>query len=392
MALPSSSTRGLIQELTSDRARLFLIFLIASALMISWTGILDNISTEFLNDSFINAIVTYGSARLINGLISVVQTTTIEGGAIFVGASLNIGQMLDPINDAVERLSNIMTIAIGSILLQKTLLAITSSLLFKVLLTLSGLGLAISSYIKDAPYMQMLSKLFVFLVFIRLSLGFMLLLNLAVDQSYLSEQIDNNQKEMTTLESRVDEEIAKNNDKIAQEIEKLSSQKDSKDAELALLLNEKIELSGLVITKEHELDQARSKLSLADRINPLYKDPSLDKIKESLSERKNTLKTKTNQIEGIQKELKTIGKDISAKEKAISDSDGGIISIKTAMKTLPGSAKYFKNQVEVLLDMMILFMMKTVIFPLLFMYLLTKGFKLIWGIDVRTLIKREQKI
>jgi len=45
-----------------------------------------------------------------------------------------------------------------------------------------------------------------------------------------------------------------------------------------------------------------------------------------------------------------------------------------------------------LLDMMILFMMKTLIFPLLFMYLLTKGFKLIWGIDVRTLIKREQKI
>ena len=386
MALPSSWPRGLVQELSNDRARLFLVFLIASVLTISWTGILDDISAEFLNDSFINAIATYGSARFINGIISVLQTTTIEAGALFVGGSLSIGQMLDPINDAVERLSNVMTIAIGSILLQKTLLAITSSLLFKVLLTLSGLGLAISSFVKDAPYMQMLSKLFVFLVFIRLSLGLMLLLNIAVDQSYLSEQINNNQKEMKTLASRVDGEIAENNEKITQEIKKLSIQEDTKGAELALLLHEEQDLSGLVSTKENELENARSKLGLADR----YFDPSLDKIKESLSERKSTLKKKTNQIERIQKGLKTIGEDISSKEEAISVS--GTISIATARKALSGSAKYFKNQVEVLLDMMILFLMKTVIFPLLFMYLLTKGFKLIWGVDVRTLIKREQKI
>lgn len=388
MALPSSSTRGLVQELTSDRARLCLVFLIASALIISWTGILDDISAESLNDSFINAIATYGSARLINGLVSVLQTTTVEAGALFVGGSLNIGQVLDPINDAVERLSNIMTIAIGSILLQKTLLAITSSLLFKVLLTLSGLGLAISSYIKDAPYMQMLSKLFIFLVFIRLSLGFMLLLNLAVDESYLSGQINKNEQEMKTLASRVDGEIAKNNEKMAQEIEELSAQEESQGAELALLLQEEQDLSGLVAAKLNELEKAKSKLGLADR----YLDPSLDKIKESLSERKRVLKNKTNQIEGIQKELKAIGEDINSKEGAISDSDGGTISIATAMETLSGSAKYFKNQVEVLLDMMILFMMKTVIFPLLFMYLLMKGFKLIWGVDVRSLIKSEQKL
>jgi chromosome segregation ATPase len=214
----------------------------------------------------------------------------------------------------------------------------------------------------------------------------MVVLNLAVDQSYLSGQINNNQKEMKTLASRVDGEIAENNEKIAQEIEKLSIQEDSKGAELALLLHEEKDLSGLVSTKENELEKARSKLGLADR----YFDPSLDKIKESLSERKSTLKKKTNQIEGIQKGLKTIGEDISSKEEAISAS--GTISIATARKALSGSAKYFKNQVEVLLDMMILFMMKTVIFPLLFMYLLTKGFKLIWGVDVRTLIKREQKI
>ena len=169
---------------------------------------------------------------------------------------------------------------------------------------------------------------------------------------------------MKTFASRVDGEIAKNNEKIAQEIEQLRIQEDGKGAELTVLLHEEQDLSDLVAAKENALEKAKSKLGLADR----YLDPSLGKIKESLSERKRTLKNKTNLIEGVQKELKAIAEDISSKEGAISDSDGGTISIATAMETLSGSAKYFKNQVEVLLDMMILFMMKTVIFPLLFMY------------------------
>jgi|TARA_B110001469_G_C9630323_1_gene315248 hypothetical protein len=510
------------QQFDSDRKKLLLVLIVFIVLTISWTGILDDLSAEFLNNSFINAVVTYGSARAINALVSVIQTATIEGNVIFAGASVNIGQVLDPINDAVERLSDVMAIAIGSIVLQKTLLAISSSLLFKVSLTLAGAALIISSYIKEAPWIQSLSKLFVFLVFIRLSLGAMLLLNLAVDNYYLSEKIDNNQKELTVLESKLDEkqsktkndieleieklidrknitnaalilisaetvEISKRivdeeaelnrqiqrlkNDNRTQEISKLSVQKDIKNSKLSLLLDEQTALSIQVNSKDSELDKATSELDFIDKINPLYTnalldnikaarseikinieekvsqisnikeelqrikdelrnnveeisesddtllsiasaavsdsvgsvtnlifdnndpfsaDPSLDNIKASILEIKNNFEVKESQIEDFQDELMRIEDDINEKEEEISGSVSRIISTATEIALSP--LTYLKNQAEVLLDTMILFMMKTVIFPLLFMYLLIKGFKIIWGIDVRALIKREQKL
>jgi hypothetical protein len=510
------------QQFDSDRKKLLLMLIVFIVLTISWTGILDDLSAEFLNNSFINAVVTYGSARAINALVSVMQTATIEGNVIFAGASVNIGQVLDPINDAVERLSDVMAIAIGSIVLQKTLLAISSSLLFKVSLTLAGAALIISSYIKEAPWIQSLSKLFVFLVFIRLSLGAMLLLNLSVDNYYLSEKIDNNQKELTVLKSKLDEKQSKTkndielkieelidrqdiknahlilisaekvelfnrmvneegelnrrieklkNDSHTQEINKLSVQKDIKNSKFSLLLDEQAALSIQVISKDGELDKATSELDFIDKNNPFYTnalldniksarseikinieektsqisnikeelqriedelrnnveeisesddtllsiasaavsdsvgsvtnlifdnndpfsaDPSLDNIKASILEIKNNFEVKESQIGDLQDELTRIEDDINKKEEEISGSVSGIIY--TATKIALSPLTYLKNQAEVLLDTMILFMMKTVIFPLLFMYLLIKGFKIIWGIDVRALIKREQKL
>jgi hypothetical protein len=510
------------QQFNSYKKNLLLVLIVFIILTISWTGILDDLSAEFLNNSFTNAVVTYASARAINALVSVMQTATIEGSFIVAGASVTIGQVLDPINDAVERLSDVMAIAVGSIVLQKTLLAISSSLLFKVSLTLAGAALIISSFIKETPWIQSLSKLFVFLVFIRLSLGAMLLLNHTVDNYYLSESIDNNQKELTELTSKlggmqsktkndielqikklidrkdiinsslmslsaekveisnrmVDEEAELNrgierlkNDNHTQEINKLSLQKDIKNSKLSLLLDEQAALSIEVISKDGELDKAMLELDFIDRNNPFYtnefldnikasrseikvkfedkksqisnvkdellriedelrnnveeisesdgallsiasaavsdslesvknlivgsndlfsEDPSLDNIKESISKIKTNFDVKNSQVRDLQDELKRIEDDINEKEEEISASVSSIVS--TAAEIALSPLTYLKNQAEVLLDTMILFMMKTVLFPLLFIYLLTKGFKIIWGVDVRTLIKREQKL
>jgi DNA repair exonuclease SbcCD ATPase subunit len=127
-----------------------------------------------------------------------------------------------------------------------------------------------------------------------------------------------------------------------------------------------------------------------DNNDPFSADPSLDNIKASILEIKNNFEVKESQIEDFQDELMRIEDDINEKEEEISGSVSRIISTATEIALSP--LTYLKNQAEVLLDTMILFMMKTVIFPLLFMYLLIKGFKIIWGIDVRALIKREQKL
>ena len=64
--------------------------------------------------------------RSINAGISVFQSTQFG-----VGITVQFGELLDPINDAVERLSSTMVWAVGSLLLQRLVLEVTSTAMFQ---------------------------------------------------------------------------------------------------------------------------------------------------------------------------------------------------------------------------------------------------------------------
>ena len=69
--------------------------------------------------------MTFAVARTLNGVISVAQGTevTVEPGG--VGVNFTVGQVLDPINDLVERFSAVMLVATSSLGLQSVLLQMT---------------------------------------------------------------------------------------------------------------------------------------------------------------------------------------------------------------------------------------------------------------------------
>jgi len=191
----SNSNMISLQEISGNKKRFFLLASIMTLVLISWTGILDRFSYGYLDGSFGNASALYILTRSINGVVSMLQTTTVGIGV----ASISVGELLDPINDIVERFSDLIVIAIGSIVTQKILLTVISSLFFKVLLTISGLVLIASIYIKEAPFIQVLSRGFIFLVFLRLSLSLMVLLSYTVDKYYLDEQIRYNKVQVGGL-------------------------------------------------------------------------------------------------------------------------------------------------------------------------------------------------
>jgi len=112
---------------------IFVIFII----IIIWTGFFDNIALNYTNKSLKDAAVVYGSARLINSLISVLQSTDIS----MVFASVSIGEILDPLNDLIERFSSVMMWGLSSLALQKILITIFSSYPVKLLLTVLSFGM-----------------------------------------------------------------------------------------------------------------------------------------------------------------------------------------------------------------------------------------------------------
>jgi hypothetical protein len=149
---------------------------------ISWMGFIDSQSAAYIDSALKQALVTYGVARGVNAVVSVLQTIHLFG--------LGVGEVLDPINDLVERFSSAMELAIGSLFIQKILLEITSSLFFKFALTVSGGVLILALYVRTGINTLMISRVFISLVFIRFSIAIVVLLNGMVSAAFVTDKID----------------------------------------------------------------------------------------------------------------------------------------------------------------------------------------------------------
>jgi hypothetical protein len=90
------------------------------------TGHIDRASEEQAEGALKNALVTFAVARTLNGVISAAQGTEVALEPGGVGVVLSVGEILDPINDLIERFSSVMLVAASSLGLQMLLLNITS--------------------------------------------------------------------------------------------------------------------------------------------------------------------------------------------------------------------------------------------------------------------------
>lgn len=93
---------------------------------LSLTGVADLLGEQYAKEAFSRALVTFAAARTLNGVISVAQGTELAVEPAGVGVIFSLGQILDPINDLVERFSTVMLVATSSLGLQNVLLDMTA--------------------------------------------------------------------------------------------------------------------------------------------------------------------------------------------------------------------------------------------------------------------------
>lgn len=161
----------------------WLLVTIAALIALAWSGILDTQSTQYLDNALLGSGAIYATARGINALVSVLQGTEMNAFIL----TFTIGELLDPVNDLIERFSAVMMLAIGSLALQKILLEVVSHTTFNILLTLLGVG-AIATLIWGTPRQYAaVSKFFFFTVMIRFSLALVVFANSWVDVIFLEE-------------------------------------------------------------------------------------------------------------------------------------------------------------------------------------------------------------
>jgi len=79
----------------------FFLLLLAAC----WSGTLERIARGEAEAALGRVIVAFGLARTLNGAISVAQGTEIALQPAGIGVTLTAGEVLDPLNDLVERFS-----------------------------------------------------------------------------------------------------------------------------------------------------------------------------------------------------------------------------------------------------------------------------------------------
>jgi len=114
-----------VHEKTSTRKWLLSVVLLLVAAL-SMTTFVDQRAEVEYEKLFQRALITFALARTINGVISVVQGTEIALQPAGVGVTLTPGEILDPVNDLIERFSWIMMGATVSLGIQNVLLDISA--------------------------------------------------------------------------------------------------------------------------------------------------------------------------------------------------------------------------------------------------------------------------
>lgn len=97
---------------------------------------LDSTADSYFKDSITKAGVSYGVCRVINATVSVIQQSSVQLEPAGIGLSLAVGQIADPINDMVERLSNILVMSIASLGVQELAYEISITIVPQILAVL----------------------------------------------------------------------------------------------------------------------------------------------------------------------------------------------------------------------------------------------------------------
>jgi hypothetical protein len=128
-------------------------------LLVAQQGIIDRFGLRYTEDGFKRALITFAVARSLNGVISVAQGTEVALQPAGVGINFAPGQILDPVNDLIERFSWVMLVSTTSLGLQKVLLQIFASPHFTLLLALV-MALALALLWRSRDGTQLLGRFF----------------------------------------------------------------------------------------------------------------------------------------------------------------------------------------------------------------------------------------
>jgi len=156
---------------------------------------------RYLNESILLSASTYATCRVINGGVSSLQESSISISPWGVGLEYEAGQILDPINDAVERLSEACVHSMAMLGAQRIVLGIINSYgVFPFYLSLC-IFLGFLLWGRGGRFARLSGRLAILLLLLRASTPVLCFLGTQLNGHYFDPRI----AEQTTQLSKVKE-------------------------------------------------------------------------------------------------------------------------------------------------------------------------------------------
>jgi hypothetical protein len=190
---------------------LLLILCIVILLTVSWEKITHNQITTpieehsiaYLNETMKTAGAAFLIARALNASISVLQSFTITP---FIG-ELSLGEMLDPVNDLIERFSLVMLVVTVSLGIQLLLMEIGVSVNMTWIILPALFFILISLFIrtdKDKYLLRMLAyKLLLIVLLVRFAIPITGSVGAYISGDFLAEKRDTAMKTIEELKENI---------------------------------------------------------------------------------------------------------------------------------------------------------------------------------------------
>ena len=201
-----TSLKQTLVKAGSKKLTLSLLFIIA--IVFNLTQTLDTSSKEHIDKAFNRALIAFGIAKTLNGVISVAQGTEIAVQPAGIGVNLTPGQILDPVNDLIERFSWVMLASTTSLGIQKVFLSMSNWPVFNYTL-ISILFIAlIFTFIRERKYFHLrtfILRLALFLIVLRFAVPLTGLANEAVYNVFLEKEYISSTRELELAATQIEE-------------------------------------------------------------------------------------------------------------------------------------------------------------------------------------------
>ena len=154
-------------------------------LVCSWTTAMDTRAMTHVDAGIKRALVSFATARTLNGLLSVVQAAQVDIQPAGIGVTLSPGQLLAPVNELVKHFADLMLLACVAFGILKVLISISGYWVISVVLTVVALAWA-ASHFRQSHAPRWLSTALVLMLMLRFAIPVAMMGTDALSQKFLA--------------------------------------------------------------------------------------------------------------------------------------------------------------------------------------------------------------